>query len=343
MKPSVVGLCETLIRFGEASQLVGVLSRAARPGVQVGRPVAKRLGVLLLNAGVIGRMGPHRFNVKLGRAMARLDHPVLRFDLSGMGDSGHAGAARTHAEQVVQDIRAAVDVLERETGADSVLIVGICSGANQGWQAALEDRRIAGLVMIDAFAYPASRTALHYHLLRMRWRTPTEILALAGRALAALPRRLAGLLRGADRAKVSDRDSAAAGGAASDEDSKPSASAYAMHMQSLVDRDARMLLIYTGTWVRYYSYPQQFAETFGRYPFASRVVCEFVPQFDHTFTLVSAQQAVIGRIVRWTHEQWHNESEMADEAAVPTSSQVPTEVEGPRSTVREPFPQMLAD
>ena len=344
MRPPAV-IDESIVRFGDVSQLVGVLSRVSPAPVRGAGAATPRVGVLLLNAGVIGRMGPHRFNVKVGRALAAQGHVALRFDLSGMGDSGRASGVRGHAEQAVQDICAAVDVLRRETDDGPVLVVGICSGANHAWYAALDDHRISGLVMIDSFAYPNSRTPLQYHLLRMRWRSIPETLSLGCRAVAAAPGRLGSAVRSLIADKLSKRDvvKVPTPAALAEEDVKPSVTAYAAHMQGLVDRDARLLLIYTGTWARYYSHASQFATTFGRYPFASRVRCEFIPQFDHTFTLISAQQGMIGRISQWIREQFPNLSEAATLAGASTTSLVPTEVEGPRSSVREPYPPMLAD
>ncbi|MGA8008355.1 MAG: alpha/beta hydrolase, partial [Thiomonas sp.] len=63
-------------------------------------------GVLLFNAGVIHRVGAHRVNVKLARALAADGIATLRCDLHGMGDSLRADGRLSYKDQVVADLRA---------------------------------------------------------------------------------------------------------------------------------------------------------------------------------------------------------------------------------------------
>ena len=94
--------------FGADRHLVGILTL---PSQGDPRPIA----FLLINAGVIHRVGPHRINVKLARHLAGLGFASLRFDLSGQGDSRNALSAGTigHAQQSIADLRAAMDHLTR--------------------------------------------------------------------------------------------------------------------------------------------------------------------------------------------------------------------------------------
>ncbi len=297
----VGALTESVLAFGGGEHLSGVLTRVSGPACVQGAGIASMssperggLGVLLLNAGVIARTGPHRFNVKLARALANHGLPVLRFDVSGQGDSGTTADALPQSQQVTNDIVGAIDVMERMAGVEQVLIVGLCSGANQGWIAALVDPRIAGLVMIDPFAYPTGKTLAKYHWRRIRLRGARGNLSLAGRSL----RKAAGYLlqEVSRRLKQSSNVSMSE---ESDYESRLPLSEYVQGMQRLVDRGVNLLLIYTGSWSRHYSYPEQFSDLFGPYPFAAQIQCEYVPQFDHTLTLVSTQQKMIRRIESW--------------------------------------------
>ena len=103
----------------------------------------------MLNAGVIHRIGPHRFNVKLARALASQGAAVLRMDLSGQGDSGVHPQALPFQEQAIADLRAAMDHLQRICSVDRFVIAGICSGAFNGLATALVDERVAGLWMLE--------------------------------------------------------------------------------------------------------------------------------------------------------------------------------------------------
>lgn len=69
--------------FGSANPLVGIITH---PEIDVGLPT-----VILLNAGLIHRIGPNRVYVRLARHLAGLGFQVLRFDLSGIGDSPKNG------------------------------------------------------------------------------------------------------------------------------------------------------------------------------------------------------------------------------------------------------------
>lgn len=116
------------------------------------------MGVVLLNVGIIHRMGPHRFNAKLARALAREGWATLRMDLSGQGDSGTPDEALPYEQQAVTDLQATMDHFQRLCKVEKFAIAGICSGAYNGLAAALADHRVAALWMLDGYAYPTART-----------------------------------------------------------------------------------------------------------------------------------------------------------------------------------------
>ena len=67
--------------FGRSQHLVGVLST---PTVV---SAAAPPGIVLVNSGIIHRIGANRVYVRLARALAVCGSASLRFDLSGIGDS----------------------------------------------------------------------------------------------------------------------------------------------------------------------------------------------------------------------------------------------------------------
>ena len=103
---------ETTSTFGAQGDLLGTITFP-----EAGRSAPPPFGVLLFNAGVIHRVGAHRVNVKLARAFAADGVATLRFDLHGMGDSLRADGRLSYKEQVVADLRAAMDLLQASTGA----------------------------------------------------------------------------------------------------------------------------------------------------------------------------------------------------------------------------------
>ena len=77
------------------------------------------------------------------------------------------------------DIVAAMDDVSARTGVRRFVIAGICSGANNGLNAALQDERVAGLVMIDGHAYPNWRTFVLYYAGRLFAQSPAVVLRTA--------------------------------------------------------------------------------------------------------------------------------------------------------------------
>ncbi|MEM9262629.1 MAG: alpha/beta hydrolase, partial [Pseudomonadota bacterium] len=126
---------EKILKFGYDKSLLGLLTQ---PGRDIG---ASSIGVVLLNAGIVHRIGPHRLNVKLARRLARLGIPTLRFDQSGLGDSPPSRAAVGYEQQAVNDVSSAIDTIMAETASTSVVLVGMCSGADNAYKTALADER----------------------------------------------------------------------------------------------------------------------------------------------------------------------------------------------------------
>lgn len=136
------GFVETPIRFGDA-ELFGVVCRPAGP--RRGRTV------LLLNSGYDPHTGWARSWVEQARTLAAQGVATLRMDASGVGDSpARAGAPDQvlYSDIQLRDARQAIDWLEAE-GLGPVALVGRCSGAYLGLRLAIEDVRVAGLVMVN--------------------------------------------------------------------------------------------------------------------------------------------------------------------------------------------------
>ena len=91
---------ETVLPISHDNHLVAVLSR---PALARDRPA-----VIILNAGVLHRVGPHRLHVALARRLAARGLPALRIDLAGVGDSPGRGDGGSFRASAVADTRAAM-------------------------------------------------------------------------------------------------------------------------------------------------------------------------------------------------------------------------------------------
>ena len=65
-------------RFGSGSSLIGVLSRPSQE-----HDVTQRPGVIMLNSGILHRVGACRLYVKTARKLAERGYLCLRFDHAG--------------------------------------------------------------------------------------------------------------------------------------------------------------------------------------------------------------------------------------------------------------------
>ena len=123
---------EQAVTFGPDATLIGVYNPAA---------ASADVCCLLINAGVLHRIGPHRLNVKIARSLAQGGVASLRFDLSGRGDSRATAGTNSYSEQAVHDLRAAMDFVQRNGGPRRFIVFGICSGAVNAFQIAVADPR----------------------------------------------------------------------------------------------------------------------------------------------------------------------------------------------------------
>jgi acetyl esterase/lipase len=113
---------------------------------------------VLLNAGSIHHVGPHRLYVRLSRELARQGHPALRLDFEGIGDSVLRGPGREnhpYSPTAMQDLEAALAFLRGDHGCTRFVVMGLCSGAYNAFQAGLqlEDPGVERLVMVNPWYF----------------------------------------------------------------------------------------------------------------------------------------------------------------------------------------------
>jgi len=255
--------------------LVGVLADAA---VADGE---RRPAVVFLNAGMLHRVGPNRLHVRLARELSRHGFASLRFDRSGVGDSPPRTDGLPLHEAALSEVRDALDFLASECGASSFVLVGLCSGADLAFRAALADERIVGAILIDGFPYRSWRSRLHHYAARLMRRSAWRRLLARDGPLWRRLRRMQQPARpavAARRREVPPKEEAHEG------------------LLSLTGRGARLLLLYTHG--REYSYRRQFRDMFPDVR-ADRVDVEFFRDADHTFTLHANQDLLVRKVSEW--------------------------------------------
>jgi pimeloyl-ACP methyl ester carboxylesterase len=272
---------ETSHLFGQTTHLVGTITHTDSS------QAASSIGVILLNAGVIGRIGPHRMNVKLARTLASAGYPCLRFDLAGLGDSPRSSGNLPYEKQAVADIQAAMDHLQAHTQATSFALIGFCSGADNGYATALQDPRLNGLVLFDPYAYPTPIT----HLLRMRARLKNISLIQAGSAW--LRRRWRTWRHPSPRQPDNEPRTASSSRLI------PPRSVFAQGLIKLQLRGVKLYLVHSGSMLYTYNHDWQYRLTFWRWPSLQKLRCEYLPQVDHALGECRAQKLLTDRILMW--------------------------------------------
>ncbi len=274
---------DEVLRLGSEGQLVGIVSHPA--GGRARAPHAP--AVIVLPAGVLHRVGPHRLHVGLTRRLAGRGFASMRLDLGGIGDSVATSDAATFRESAVADTRAAMTGLADVLGARRFVIFGICAGADNALATAVADDRVAGIVLVDAAVYATPRSL--YRELRKKLARQGGLTA-AARWSARLARRrlrrdLARLRRGlAAEPPAEGREN-------------PPLETFRSQLATLVARGVGVLSIYAGSHNENYNHPDQIYETFPE--LRGRVDRAYFPEANHTFTQLEDRAALIDATEQW--------------------------------------------
>src|SRR5262245_15562072 len=102
--------------FDAGQPLAGIVTEPAAA-------VAPGVGVVVVNAGVVHRVGPNRMSVRLARALAARGFLAARFDLSGLGDSPARRDALPFEQAAVEETRRVMSSLQKAHGVDRFVLV----------------------------------------------------------------------------------------------------------------------------------------------------------------------------------------------------------------------------
>jgi len=281
--------------MGSEGQLVGILSHPPpRPAAAavVSPSVAPGLAFIILNAGVLHRVGPHRLHVLLARRIAALGITGLRVDLGGIGDSIASSDATSFRDSAVADTRLAMTSLTAATGAQRFVLFGVCSGADNSLATALADARVAGIVLVDPPTYPTRRGQLRFLRTRVAQRGSAGDaikwgISVARRRIRDTARQLA----------VPDPEDQTSGGR-----ERPPVDVFHAQLNRLVDRGVRILAVYSGIHGAGYNRNDQLFELFP--DLRGRMDQMYFPDSNHTFTELAAQAALLDAVAAWTTKRF---------------------------------------
>lgn len=266
---------ERTFTFGDGAAMVAITSEAS---VDPALPA-----VLLLNAGIVHRIGPARNTVEVARALAAEGFLAMRFDLSGIGDSEARSDTLSIEDRAALDLRQAMDHLERTRGVSRFVLFGLCSGADNGFRAAKEDPRVVGAVLVDGYGYRTPRWYLHYYGRR----------ALALGTYRRLARRV--VKRLAERRPRPEVEPTAVAPVPQWERVFPPREAFAADVRALARRNVKLLFVYTGGVERYYNHERQLHDAVPGAAFDVR----YFGDADHTITELETKARLRITTVQW--------------------------------------------
>ncbi len=233
----------------------------------------KKTAVVLLNAGLVHRVGPFRMYTRIARELGAQGYPVLRFDQPGIGD------ALTLSDcSPATLVAGAFDRVRQRTGCETFIVGGLCSAADLGWIVACSDARVSGLYMLDGLARKGV------------WNLLARASRLARKSPAHWLRALSNNVRTTARTGAELVDA--------DVREWPESGADRTQLATLLDREVRVFAGYTGG-TSYFLHARQFAGTFGSLANSERVHFVHWPDADHTFYLERTRRRLIDESCRW--------------------------------------------
>lgn len=273
---------ERIAHFGRPKTLVGVTSLP--PPAQAVRDHT----VVILDVGVIHRVGPNRLHVQLARQLARDGFVTFRFDFSGIGDSDPR-PDRIVQDVVRQDILDALSYLETSVKARSFVLVGLCSGANAALRFARLHPGVVGAVLLDPYWYKTPGFYLrHYSRRILRWESWRNVLTGRGGHWQLVRE----ALRRVEPPAPPPDDSLVA----------PPNVIPRVEMEEglaeLTGQGVHLLNVFTGGHEAY-NHKEQFWEAFPRFRGRPEIGVEFLATAGHTFQRPSDRRAVIALIREW--------------------------------------------
>jgi len=261
---------ERAIQFGPERRLLGILSLPPQP-----QPDAP--AVIIPNTGFEHRVGPNRLHVGLARACAEAGFVALRMDLSGLGDSGSPGAALPL--DPTEDLRHAMDELERIGLARGCVSLGLCSGGNDAHQFAKADGRVVAAAFIDHYLYPTARS--RSISLAQKVSDPRRIINFLERKLRELAPGDEPLMQ--DAAYFPQPDEAV----------------FRADVVGFARRGLPLFFLFTGEYQQIYNYPDQLLDVCPElrdYPLHE---LHYFAEADHTFTRLYMREQLAATLCQW--------------------------------------------
>ena len=255
-------------------------------------------GVLILNEGILHRIGAGRLHVKFARMLAQRGFVCMRMDHSSIGDSGPRRGSKTFEEAAVEEVRAAMDYLSQTYGLQRFLIYGLCSGSDVAFELAIVDDRVAGIMQLDAHVYTTRKSRIkqvinHYGPRIFRVQAWRNFLLRVGRLLIrGRPANKRDALEDADRDQwYADPEYSRI---------KPPKPEIEAGLKEILRKQIPMYVCFSGGgYYGVYNYDDQYRDAFPNVEFGDLLTAKYLKGSTHLFTALSHQEMVMADIDAW--------------------------------------------
>jgi pimeloyl-ACP methyl ester carboxylesterase len=278
-------MIETPHLFGESTSMFGVLGRTAIEG-------SSEVAAIVLNSGLLHRIGPYRLYVLLARRLVGVGVPVMRIDQSGKGDSARR-TGLSFEESLRKDLEETVEFLKQEIGARRFIIIGLCSGADDGLYLASLYPEVVGAILLEPVALRTKRFYLRSFSPRMLrgglW------VAWAGHIRRSAIERIMAIL------KRTPRDRASRVGWIREYARMASSR---KKYESIISRNGKLLCVFTDAARWYYNYKGQLKDCLHLDPGDRQVSEVYLPQAKHTYPLLEDREQLLDAICSWVRDEF---------------------------------------
>lgn len=268
---------ERSVQIGANASVFGILTQPDPARIQTDKPA-----VLILNAGLMYRIGPFRLHVNLARRLAELGFTTLRMDCSGKGDSPARTNVRSYDEAVIMDVHDAMEFVKSHCGIGQFILIGLCSGADDAFRASRMEAGVGGLVLLDGYAYPTAR--FYVRRFGRKLLSISAWLRLAGRTFRKLSQR-------GQPHEMADQDVFGM--------AFPPKQEFEKGLRDVVARNGRILIVHSAGWAEYFNYEEQFRDAFPQLAQSQNISVRYFPKADHTYSLSSDRDRLLDTVVDW--------------------------------------------
>lgn len=281
---------ERVVQFGRAAHLNGILTL---PKGLSGEPSAC---LIMTNSGILPRTGASRLQVELARHVSTLGIASIRFDLSGLGDSGIPESAESIQDIVDTDIRDALYFAKEQFPQSSLIGFGLCSGAYDFFRCLELNDELSAAVIVDLASQYNNRNHLlrHYAGRMTNMGTWKSLISHPMRKVTAFKSRMHSINTAEHGQSANESEEAEIG-------VRPLIAR--KRFESILDKSladgVKLLFIFTGGMSELYNYQDQFADTFPLQCESDKISWQHVPEADHVFSRKSNRDQLNLHMQNW--------------------------------------------